>query len=64
MQEHSGAAALCWKRASWLVLLQKRVVEVPGSPGKPGECQAAASEVMNLLFFNILICLANLHPGV
>lgn len=44
-------------------LLQKTVIKVPGSPGKPGECQAATPEVMNL-FFYILICLANLHPGV
>lgn len=63
MQEHSGAAALCRKRASCLGLLQKRVIKVPGSPGKSGECQAATPEVMNL-FFIILIYLANLHPGV
>lgn len=63
MQEHSDAAALCWKRASWLGLLQKRVIKVPGSPGKPGECQAATPEIKNLFCF-ILIYLANLHPGV
>lgn len=52
MQEHSCAAALCWKRTSWLGLLQKRVMEVPGSLRKPGECQAANPEVMNLFFLN------------
>lgn len=59
----SAGAFRYWKRASWFGLFQKRVITVPGSPGKPGESQAATPEVMNLPFF-ALICLANLHPGV